>query len=365
LESILVEKPTVPSVPETASAQTILPAQREGVCAEKAEVSSKDLRICEDLRLRMDIAEYRKLLSQLQSMPPKHVRKIWVAPNAKEQLANLGPGIARELLELNQLPVNLTKFQRELDRQIVRDRMEPRNIIPHRTRQQRTRYTVYDPSVVAMHYAELKGMTVGEKRKVREGTVTLTDSKAVDGNLKQVYAVKFELPSRSVNRKGEVTYIQEQKETIVHFEDELDLPRRRARTTFRRDTAPPWAWKVFLRQTVRFNPDTIRCKVGNREFELDKYRVQTPAITTLLTRKDILKATNKFGELTEPYLSNIAARLSAIQWGRQTDFDTVIQEHLPTFMAHTDFFGEEDDYILRPLATPAKPASITKTVLTA
>ncbi len=184
---------------------------------------------------------------------------------------------------------------------------------------------------------EARYATVGKWRILKQ-TVTETDAATV-----KVVEARFSKYSRDDGKIGE-SY---EKETTISFKEISSEAARQYRSRafaplLSKDNMPPqveprldqWAWQDFLRQFVHVNPDTMRFTIGNREYQIDQYRFREMA-----RRGPIVHCLGMRGQIVEPYLSEIAAKLAYLHRAKHdASFESIIEESLPWLIGNLDFF---------------------------
>ncbi len=201
------------------------------------------------------------------------------------------------------------------------------------------------------------------KWRILKQTVTETDAATV-----KVVEAKFSKYSRDDGKIGE-SY---EKETTICFK-ESPAPGNNAATlktaTILHNRMPPsieprldrWAWQDFLRQFVRVNPDTMRFTVGNREYQIDQYRFREMA-----RREPIVHCLGMRGQIGEPYLSEIAAKLAYLHRSKHdASFESIIEDSLPWLIGNIDYFNDYDEEETRPSKPMPKFQGLRATTIVA
>jgi len=207
---------------------------------------------------------------------------------------------------------------------------------------------------------EARHATIG-KWKVLKQTVTETDATTV-----KVVEAKFSHYSRDDGKIKE-SY---EKETTIRFKESPASGNNAATlktTTILHNRMPrsieprldQWAWQDFLRQFVRVNPDTMRFTVGKREYQIDQYRFREMA-----RRGPIVQCLGMRGQIGEPYLSEIAAKLAYLHRVKtDANFESIIEDSLPLLIGNIDYFNDYEEAETRPSKTRANDQRPWATVL--
>jgi hypothetical protein len=288
----------------------------------------------------------------------KAARHEWVAANAKAHcnelgqaiLANLGVlGIpAREVsTELRRVAAEAARTRPEVPEIHRSDMAGQRKVRGHVARARTglregvgiySRWAEYFHKLSSSGYPESRSEDGSETIQVRpSGRLEVLKRTVTDRDDAAVTVIEATY-SRS---DGSETW---EKETTIRFKA---TEPERVRPMILDRPLPPrqeqclttWAWTDFLRNFIRINPDTMRFRIGQKEYVIDQYRFKEMA-----NQHRVIRCIGLRNQLSEPYLVEIARKLAYLQrCDSENTFEVLVEDRLPWILGNIDYLVAYDE----------------------